>query len=154
MAKEIERKFLVISDAFKEGIDPIYIRQGFISTNKNSIVRVRIKEKTGYLAIKSTDSVLSRIEYEYEIPVEDAYEMLRDLCMKPGIEKLRYVLQYEGHTWEVDVFMKENSGLIIAEVELGSEDEAFSKPLWLGEEVSGNPRYYNASLIAKPFISW
>jgi len=154
MAKEIERKFLVISDAFKKGIDPLFIHQGFINTDKNSVVRVRMQGSEGYLALKSSGSGISRIEFEYEIPVEDAFEMLRDLCRGPTIEKLRYMPEYKGHLWEVDVFMKENSGLVIAEIELTSEDEDFSKPRWLGDEVTGDPRYYNANLIDLPFSRW
>ena len=154
MAREIERKFLVIDDAYKSGITPLYIRQGYISKGKDSVVRVRIQGKQGFLALKGSGSGISRIEFEYEIPVEDAYEMLEKLCSGSTIEKFRYVVGFDGHTWEVDVFMKENSGLVIAEIELSAEEEPFSKPSWIGKEVTGDSKYYNSNLIAKPFQDW
>ena len=153
MALEIERKFLVLSDDFKGGIEPLFIRQGFISTHKESVVRVRILGKHGYLALKGSGSGITRTEFEYEIPVEDAHQMLENLCEK-SIEKLRYVVPAGDHEWEVDVFMKENSGLIIAEIELQSENEDFQRPSWLGKEVTGDSRYYNANLIDLPFSRW
>lgn len=153
MALEIERKFLVTGDEFKSGIEPLFIRQGFISSNKESVVRVRIQGKQGFLALKGPGSGITRSEFEYEIPVEDAHRMLESLCEK-SIEKLRYVIPAGIHEWEVDVFMKENSGLIIAEIELQSEDEDFIRPAWLGKEVTGDPRYYNANLIDMPFSRW
>lgn len=154
MAKEIERKFLVKDQGYRSGTRPLYIHQGFISTDKEKVVRVRIYGTRGFIALKGSNAGIIRTEYEYEIPVEDAHEILRDLCLKPTIEKFRYEVEYAGHTWEVDEFMKENSGLVIAEIELGSEDEPFEKPPWLGEEVSGDPRYYNVNLVEKPFRNW
>jgi adenylate cyclase len=153
MALEIERKFLVTSHAFKKGVEPVLIRQGFIGTHKESVVRVRIRGKQGFLTLKGSGSGISRIEFEYEIPVEDAHQMLEALCTKT-IEKFRYEVISGKHTWEVDEFMKENSGLTIAEIELQSEDESFLKPPWLGEEVTGDPRYYNVNLIEHPFRNW
>ena len=154
MAQEIERKFLVRDDTFKTGVTPLFIRQGFISTDKDSVVRVRIYGNRGFLTLKGSGTGISRTEFEYEIPVEDAHEMLEELCKGPTIEKFRYVIEYEGHTWEVDEFMRENSGLVIAEIELTHESEGFLKPPWLGDEVTGDPRYYNANLISNPFTAW
>lgn len=154
MAKEIERKFLVSSDGYKSGMDPFHIRQGFISTNKDSIVRVRVQGDKSYLTIKGSGSGITRIEYEYEIPPEDAHAILEELCRGPIIEKYRYLVHFDEHLWEVDEFMNENAGLVIAEIELTTEDEAFSKPPWVGEEVTGDPKYYNANLIAHPYCDW
>ena len=154
MASEIERKYLVRGDEFKAGITPVVIRQGFISTDKDSMIRVRIFGNQGFLSVKSSSADISRTEFEYEIPVLDAQEMLDTFCIEKSIEKFRYILDYEGHTWEVDVFMKENTGLVLAEIELESEDEDFQKPTWLGEEVTGNPRYYNVNLMQNPYSSW
>ena len=154
MAKEIERKFLVRGDDYKAGITPVFIRQGFVSTNKDSVVRVRIYGNTGFLALKGSGSGISRTEYEYEIPVEDAQKLLEEFCKGSIIEKFRNVVEYESHTWEVDEFMGENSGLIIAEIELTHENEEFTKPPWVGDEVTGDPRYYNVNLLNKPFAEW
>jgi len=153
MAQEIERKFLVISDDFKTGTEPVFIRQGFISTHKDHVVRVRIQGNKGFLALKGSGSGITRIEFEYEIPVEDAHQILEVFCTTT-IEKFRYKLLSEKHAWEVDEFLKENSGLTMAEIELQSEDEDFLKPSWLGKEVTGDPRYYNANLIDHPFCNW
>jgi len=153
MALEIERKFLVISNDFKSGVEPLFIRQGFISTHKDHVVRVRIQGKKAFLAIKGNGSGITRIEFEYEIPAGDAHQMLETLCQKT-IEKFRYVISSGTHHWEVDEFLKENSGLVIAEIELQSEDEDFVIPSWLGKEVTADPRYYNANLIDHPFRKW
>ncbi|MEE4256789.1 MAG: CYTH domain-containing protein [Bacteroidales bacterium] len=153
MAQEIERKFLVISDDYKTATEPVFIRQGFISTHKDHVVRVRIQGNKGFLALKGSGSGITRIEFEYEIPVEDAHQMLEAFCT-PTIEKFRYKLLSGKHAWEVDEFLKENSGLTMAEIELQSEDEDFLKPSWLGKEVTGDPRYYNANLIDHPFCNW
>ena len=154
MGIEIERKFIVRGDDYKAGITPVVIRQGFISTDMDSVIRVRIFGSKGFLAVKGSGTGISRTEYEYEIPLEDAREMLDKFCAGKSIEKLRYVVSHVSHKWEVDVFMKENSGLVIAEIELLSEDETIVLPPWVGEEVTGDPRYYNANLINHPYSSW
>jgi adenylate cyclase len=153
---EIERKFLVISDAFKSDVlRQNHIAQGYLSSVPERAVRVRIKGEKGYLTIKgkTNESGLSRFEWEKEIPVAEAKELLQ-LCEKGVIEKIRYEIQVGRHIFEVDEFYGENKGLIMAEVELQSETETFKKPIWLGEEVTNDNRYYNAYLSQHPFTSW
>ncbi|WP_314000848.1 CYTH domain-containing protein [uncultured Paenibacillus sp.] len=154
MAKEIERKFLVKNLAFKDYAEGILYRQGYIANSADKVVRVRIAGDKGYLTIKTKNIGLTRSEFEYEIPVKDADELLRSVCEKPIIEKYRYTYSYEGHTWEIDEFLGANEGLVIAEVELQTEDEAVSKPDWIGEEVSGDSKYYNSNLIKHPYQNW
>jgi adenylate cyclase len=153
---EIERKFLVISDAFKSDVlRQNHIAQGYLSSVPERTVRVRIKGKKGYLTIKgkTNESGLSRFEWEKEIPVAEAKELLQ-LCEKGVIEKIRYEIQVSQHIFEVDEFYGENKGLIMAEVELQSETETFETPIWLGEEVTNDNRYYNSYLSQHPFTSW
>jgi adenylate cyclase len=153
---EIERKFLVISDVFKSDVlCQNHIAQGYLSSVPERAVRVRIKGEKGYLTIKgrTNESGLSRFEWEKEIPVAEAKELLQ-LCEKGVIEKIRYEIQVGQHIFEVDEFYGENKGLIMAEVELQSETETFKKPIWLGEEVTNDNRYYNAYLSQHPFTSW
>ena len=152
--REIERKFLVTSDAWKRGARSFAVSQGFLSTDKDRTVRVRRVGDKGYLTVKGRTVGATRPEYEYEIPVPDAEEMLESLCMRPLIEKTRFLVEHGGHTWEVDEFFGDNAGLVVAEIELESEDEAFERPDWLGEEVTDDARYYNANLIQNPFSSW
>jgi adenylate cyclase len=154
VGKEIERKFLVRGDAWREGAAGTTYRQGYLSTVKERTVRVRTVGDRGYLTIKGITVGATRSEYEYDIPVEDAQQMLDELCERPLIEKTRFVIAAAGHDWEVDEFAGENAGLIVAEVELASEDEDVALPPWAGEEVTGDPRYYNANLIAHPFSRW
>jgi adenylate cyclase len=154
MAKEIERKFLIASDAWRGLAPGTTYRQGYLSTVKERTVRVRTIDDKGFLTIKGITVGATRAEYEYEIPVTDATEMLDDLCERPIIEKVRYKISFEGLIWEVDEFLGVNAGLIVAEVELTAEDQAFVKPEWTGDEVTGDPRYYNANLIANPFSTW
>lgn len=153
MGKEIERKFLLKNDHWRAGEGTRY-RQGYLSTEKERTVRVRIIGNKGYLTIKGISMGATRLEFEYEIPVEDADELLNDLCAKPLIEKNRYQVEYEGSIWEIDEFFGENEGLIIAELELRTEDQAFSKPPWLGKEVTEDPRYFNSSLTTHPYTQW
>lgn len=154
MAKEIERKFLVKDGAWRQAKRTKY-RQGYLNTQKERTVRVRtIGDETAYLTIKGENVGATRREYEYEIPVQDADELLDELCERPLIEKYRYEVEYEGLTWEVDQFFGTNEGLRVAEVELDSEDQQFTRPDWLGEEVTGDPRYYNANLIDNPYSQW
>jgi CYTH domain-containing protein len=153
---EIERKFLVNSNAFlKQFKVKNRIVQGYISSVPERTVRVRIKGLKGYLTIKgkSSSNGLSRMEWEKEIDITDA-ELLLQLCESGIIDKIRYDVEFGNHTFEVDVFDGENKGLIIAEIELQSENESFEKPDWLSKEVTGDEKYYNAYLSKKPFLSW
>ncbi len=154
MPKEIERKFLLKDKTFLKGLKPSHILQGFISTAKDHVVRVRIHDKQAFLAIKGSGSGITRSEFEYPIPPEDARELLNTFCQESLIEKHRYLVDHQNHQWEVDEFLEENEGLFIAEIELGSEDEEFSKPAWLGEEVTGDERYYNSFLADNPYREW
>jgi CYTH domain-containing protein len=153
---EIERKFLVLSDAYKqEASAKIRIVQGFLNTDPERTVRVRIKGEQGFLTIKGkgNDTGVSRFEWEKEIAISEAEALLK-IVEPGGIEKFRYEVQVGNHTFEVDEFFGKNEGLIVAEVELNSENEAFKKPVWLGEEVSGITKYYNSQLSKHPFKSW
>ena len=153
MALEIERKFLVKEGTWRNEKGTKY-RQGYLSSIKERTVRVRIIDKNGYLTIKGISRGAVRVEYEYEIPNAEAVAMLNDLCEKPLIEKRRYKIEFKGLVWEVDEFFGENQGLIVAEVELESEDQAFTKPEWVGEEVTSDPKYFNANLIHHPYSKW
>lgn len=152
MAKEIERKFLVSGDFKQEACDSFRLVQGYISTDPDRTVRVRIKGEQGFLTIKgqSSEDGLSRFEWEKEIPVSEALELM-NLCVSGVIDKTRYLVPYGGHTYEVDVFHGANEGLVLAEIELADEQEMFEKPSWLGEEVTGDVRYYNSMLSLQPF---
>jgi adenylate cyclase len=153
MALEIERKFLVKEGAWRNEKGTKY-RQGYLNSTKERTVRVRIIDDKGYLTVKGISRGAVRVEYEYEIPGAEAKAMLNDLCEKPLIEKTRYKIEHKGLVWEVDEFLGENSGLIVAEVELESEDQKFVKPKWIGEEVTEDPRYFNANLIHYPYSKW
>jgi adenylate cyclase len=153
---EIERKFLVKDTSFKAAaFTENHIAQGYLSSVPERTVRVRIKGKKGFLTIKgiSNESGLSRFEWEKEIPVEEAEKLLL-LCEKGVIDKTRFEVKSGNHVYEVDVFYKENEGLIIAEIELSSETETFEKPYWLGEEVTNDKRYYNSYLSKNPYKNW
>jgi len=152
MGKEIERKFRVIKDTWRNVKGTRY-RQGYLNSAKERNVRVRTMEDKAYLTIKGIAIGASRLEFEYEIPLQDAVELL-EICEKPLIEKTRYKVQEGGFVWEVDEFFRENQGLIVAEVELESEDQEFPKPDWVGEEVTGDPRYFNSNLIKNPYTNW
>lgn len=156
MAQEIERKFLVNSDAFKsESAKQTRITQGYLSSVPERTVRVRIKGSKGYLTIKGIGNAsgASRYEWEREIPVAEVEELLR-ICEPGVIDKSRYEVKSGAFTFEVDEFYGENQGLILAEVELSSEDDRFEKPQWLGEEVTGDVRYYNSMLMKNPYSKW
>lgn len=153
---EIERKFLVLSDDYKkEAFSQKRIVQGYLSSVPERTVRVRIKGEQGFLTIKgkSNDAGTSRMEWEKEITVADA-EQLLSLCEKGAIDKVRYEIKAGPHTFEVDEFFGDNAGLVIAEIELADENDAFEKPQWLGSEVTGDERYYNAYLSNNPYTSW
>jgi len=152
MGKEIERKFLVKEGAWRNGKGTRYL-QGYLNSAKERNVRVRTMENKAYLTIKGIAIGASRMEFEYEIPLQDADELL-EICEKPLIEKIRYKVQEGGFVWEVDVFLRENQGLIVAELELESEDQEFPKPDWVREEVTEDPRYFNSNLIKNPYTNW
>ena len=153
---EIERKFLVTSESYKnQAHAKIRIIQGFLNTHKDRTVRVRLKDDTGFLTVKglSSKNGLSRFEWEKEITKDDAQELL-NLCEPGVIDKIRYEIKTGNHIFEVDEFFGNNEGLIIAEVELESEKETFIKPEWLGEEVTGQIKYYNSQLSKQPYKTW
>ena len=153
---EIERKFLVQSEEFKAiSFAKNEISQGYLNSNPERTVRVRIKGNRGYLTIKGkgNETGMSRLEWEMEIPVDEA-KMLLNLCEIGVISKMRYEVKFGNHVYEVDEFFGENEGLVLAEIELKSEDEAFEKPDWLGEEVTNNEKYYNSYLSKNPFKNW
>ena len=155
MAVEIERKFLVKNDSWRSNVESqARVIQGYLASGTSATVRVRVKGLAAYLTIKGATSGISRAEYEYPIPVEDARAMLRDVALCPPIEKTRYRVRVGGHLWDLDLFAGENEGLVRAEVELGSEHVAFEMPGWAGEEVSGDPRYYNSYLARHPYRHW
>lgn len=154
--QEIERKFLVHSNAYKsEASKSKRISQGFLNSHKERTVRVRIIDEKGFLTIKgkSSESGLSRFEWETEIPCEEAKTLLK-LCEPRRIEKTRYYINVGQHIFEVDEFYGDNQGLIVAEIELAKEEEAFEKPNWLGQEVTGEVKYYNSMLSTHPYQSW
>lgn len=155
MALEIERKFLVKGDEWRAlGTGTIY-RQGYIATvNKETTVRVRITGEQGYLTIKGKTQGATRAEFEYPISMEDALVMLETMCARPLIEKTRYKIKQGDLIWEVDEFIGDNQGLIIAEVELQEENQAVDLPEWIGQEVTGDLRYYNVNLVHHPFKDW
>ena len=153
---EIERKFLVISNDFlQEAFAKKRIVQAYLNSNPERTVRIRIKEGKGFLTIKGKGNATgtTRLEWETEIPVQDA-EKLLPICENGTIDKIRHEVKVGNHIYEVDVFAGENEGLIMAEIELKSEEEAFKKPRWLGQEVTKDERFYNAYLSIKPFKSW
>jgi adenylate cyclase len=153
MPKEIERKFLVKPRDFDATAKGVAIRQGYITSSPKRSVRVRIYGDKSFVTIKGATLGSSRDEYEYEIPSQDAREILDHLC-ESEIDKVRYRIPFSGHTWEVDQFSGDNEGLIVAEVELKSEKEAVDLPDWIDREVTGDPRYYNSNLSQKPFRTW
>lgn len=154
MGQEIERKFLVSSNSWQGDAPGELFRQGYLNTHKERTVRVRQKGERAWLTIKGLSRGATRSEYEYEIPAADAAEMLDALCERPLIEKTRYRVPFAGHTWEIDEFHGANAGLVLAEVELDSEDESLSLPPWVGDEVTGDARYFNANLVAQPYAQW
>lgn len=160
MAHEIERKFLVRSDAWRaalsrSGATGVRIRQGYLSTSSTRSVRVRTAGERATLNVKGNKVGPRASEFEYAIPLADAIQMLSELCRRPFIEKTRYDIPGpDGHIWEVDEFHAENAGLVVAEIELSHEDQTFAHPQWLGEEVTDDPRYLNTNLVERPFTTW
>jgi adenylate cyclase len=152
MPLEIERKFLVSGHAWRTA-DGVSYRQGYLNRDKQRTVRVRIAGDRAFLTIKGVSSGATRMEFEYEIPVAEAAQLLT-LCDGPLIEKTRHRLTVGAHVWEVDEFHGDNAGLVVAEIELGSEDEAFERPDWVTVEVTEDARYYNSNLAVRPFRTW
>ncbi len=149
---EIERKFLV-KENWPKSNEGYHCIQGYISTDKEKVVRVRIKDHQAWLTIKSFKTELTHMEFEIEISESDAQKLMK-LCNKPLIEKIRYKYNYNGFTWEIDEFCGANQGLVVAEIELKAEDQSFKKPGFIGEEISNQPKYYNAMLTINPYSSW
>ena len=154
MGYEIERKFLVVGNQWKKDGVGILYRQGYLSTQKERTVRVRCIEDSAFLTVKGKNVGIRRLEFEYVIPLYDAETMLNNLCEQSIIEKYRYRITYKGFTWEVDEFLGENAGLVIAEIELDNEEQSFSRPPWIGKEVSQDARYFNSALSIHPYRSW
>lgn len=155
MAVEIERKFFVKNVDFLKGLKGKRITQGYLCKSDGTTVRLRIIDEDALLTVKGPTEGFSRLEYEFNIPIHDAEEMMEKLCSKPYIQKQRYYLpEPSGLVWEVDVFDKENKGLVIAEIELPSEETEFTSPDWLGKELTGKKSYYNGSLRKKPYSKW
>lgn len=152
MATEIERKFLVQGTPWTPGSGTRY-SQGYLNRDKERTVRVRIAAGKAFLTIKGISRGACRVEFEYEIPLADAEQLLK-LSDGPIIEKIRHVIVHEGATWEVDEFLGDNAGLVVAEIELKSEEQPFGRPLWLGAEVTHDLRYFNSSLAAHPYSEW
>lgn len=154
MGLEIEKKFLITNDNWKTlGTGKEY-SQGYLSSGKETSLRIRTIGERGIITVKGPNEGGKRLEFEYDIPYVDAREMLDKLCHKPLIDKIRYKIPFGGFTWEVDVFKGENEGLVFAEIELESVDQPFDIPEWIGEEVTGDPRYYNANLVSYPYSEW
>ena len=155
MGTEIERKFLLQSEDWRDEVrDSTRLVQGYLSRGKESAVRVRIKGDKAHLNIKQSLDGINRLEYEYEIPIDDAREILEHVALKPLIDKTRHHVVRGKHLWEIDEFYGDNAGLIVAEVELGHADEDFERPAWLGEDVSLDQRYYNSNLSKVPYTQW
>lgn len=155
MATEIERKFLVADDGWRQWAgEGRHFRQGYMVGGERASVRVRVAGERAWLNIKSATIDVTRHEFEYEVPVADAEQMLDVLCVKPLIEKRRYRVPFAGHTWEIDCFEGDNQGLVVAEVELEDADESVELPPWVSTEVSHLPRYYNVCLVEHPYREW
>ena len=155
MAVEIEHKFLVRDERWRREVErSVRMRQGYLTSDARCSVRVRVAGDQGYLNVKSGTLGIQRSEYEYPIPLAEAEEMLDTLCEQPLLEKTRHFVRFGGHLWEIDEFEGDNTGLIVAEVELSRTDEPFDRPDWLGEDVSHDIRYYNSQLARHPYRTW
>ncbi len=153
MPLEIERKFLVLNESYKVNAQKRLFRQGYLSSHPLRVVRIRIADEVATLTIKGPSTGTTCQEFEYPLPLSEAEELL-ELCERPIIEKYRYLVDHQGMRWEVDEFLGDNQGLVIAEIELPHEEAPFVKPDWAGEEVTGDPRYYNARLMHHPYTTW
>ncbi len=155
MALEIERKFLPRSEAWRQQVErSTEIRQGYLAQDVQSAIRVRISGERAHLNIKANIDGVHRHEFEYEIPLADAEALFRDMVRGPVIHKIRHELTVDGHLWEIDEFLGENAPLVVAEIELSHADEPFTRPDWLGEEVSRDSRYFNSQLALRPYSRW
>jgi adenylate cyclase len=155
MATEIERKFLVIGDDWQQEVtESTHIVQGYLVSAEHLTLRVRIRGEQAFLTIKGRTQGISRDEFEYPIPMSDAQAMLEGLAQGPIIDKIRHIVPHGGHDWEIDVFARDNAGLVMAEVELASDTEHIDMPQWAGLEVSDDARYYNVNLVSNPFRNW
>lgn len=154
MATEIEHKFLVDTALWHPKDAGLPYRQGYLSSKDERVVRVRIAGEDAYLTVKGVTKGMSRLEFEYPIPVADAVVMLDRLCERPLIEKTRHREMFDGHIWEIDVFHGENEGLVIAEVEVSSAADKIARPSWVTDEVSEDPRYFNTNLVSNPYKNW
>ena len=154
MSKEIERKFLVKNLDWKSQAKGTLYRQGYLNSEKERTVRVRTIDEKSFITVKGITTGVTRMEFEYEIPFADATQMLDKLVEKPIIEKYRYKLAQDGLVWEIDEFLGDNDGRVVAEVELADAQQALVRPDWLGEEVSSDPRYFNNNLVANPYKNW
>lgn len=153
VGREIERKFLVKEALWQPHGHGFRVQQGYLPQTGALLVRIRTQDDRAFLTLKGRTTGITRAEFEYEIPAADAAELL-PFCRRPLIEKVRYQEEVGGHLWEIDCFAGENEGLVVAEIELQCETEPFTRPAWLGEEVSGDPRYYNANLTEHPYRTW
>jgi adenylate cyclase len=153
MGVEIERKFLLSGEAWRALGEPLLLRQGYLSSDPARVVRVRVEGDEAYLTIKGKSVGATRGEWEYPIPVADANELLA-LCEQPIVEKYRRKIEFAGNVWEVDEFLGASLGLVVAEIELVSEDQSFERPDWIGFEVTHDPRYFNSALARHPFSAW
>jgi len=152
---EIERKFLVVDDAWRGAVESSAdYRQGYLAATERCTVRIRSDGGRAWLTIKRPTAGIARAEFEYAVPSAEGDEILATLCLQPPLEKTRHRVRHGAHLWEVDVFHGENDGLVLAEVELSSVDEAFELPRWVGTEVSDDPRYRNAALARRPYRDW
>jgi len=154
VGKEIERKFLVNNTDYRINAERVFIHQGFLNNDKDRVVRIRIEDSKATLTIKGLPLGNERAEFEYAIPLTDAEQLLNEICLKPSIKKYRFKIHHKGFIWEVDEFLEENEGLVVAEVEIPEKDTKVELPAWVGKEVSSDPRYYNSNLIDNPFNTW
>jgi adenylate cyclase len=154
MGLEIERKYLLKDDGWRPGPAGVFVRQGFVLNSPECTIRVRLMGEQAFLTIKGRNQGIVRLEYEYPIPVADAKELLDHFCLPSLIEKTRYIRHHAGLKWEIDEFTDLNQGLIVAEIELKTADQAIDLPPWIGLEVSDDPRYLNASLAKRPYTTW
>ncbi|MFD2367980.1 CYTH domain-containing protein [Pseudoduganella sp. GCM10020061] len=154
MGVEIERKFLLAGEGWRGQGDSVLLRQGYLCSDPSRVVRVRVEGSQGTLTIKGKSTGATRGEWEYPIPLDEANELLDRLCEQPLIEKYRHRIAHAGHIWEVDEFLGANAGLVVAEIELRTEDEAFERPVWIGAEVTHDARYFNSNLMRHPYTRW
>jgi adenylate cyclase len=154
MPEEIERKFLVTGDRFKRGARSTRYRQGYLVTDPDRSVRVRVGGGAAFITLKGPTRGATRLEYEYAIPVDEGSEILERLALTPILDKTRYVIEFAGSVWEIDEFHGENEGLVVAEVELPSEAHEVTLPEWVGVEVTSDPRYFNQNLVEHPYSKW